>query len=115
MSFEITFLHGDGDPPAHMANLDEINVLVEWAGRTGVPVRIRPSPFTTPTPYDRRPAVADDTTDKTATAALQYGSGMSEAKKEKGASVRVFIYIAGSHLLLGFLALLFYLGSHAGK
>ncbi|MER6046163.1 DUF6126 family protein [Streptomyces sp. NPDC020883] len=44
-----------------------------------------------------------------------FGGGMSEERKERGASWRVFIYIAGSHLLLGFLALLFYLGSHAGK
>ncbi|MFF4602903.1 hypothetical protein ACFY12_09160 [Streptomyces sp. NPDC001339] len=41
MTFEITFLHGDGDPSAHTTDLAEINVLVEWAGRTGVPVRIR--------------------------------------------------------------------------
>ncbi|MFE7607032.1 DUF6126 family protein [Streptomyces celluloflavus] len=40
---------------------------------------------------------------------------MSEARKKRGASWRVFLYIAGSHLLLGFMALLFYLGSHAGK
>ncbi|PNE40349.1 MULTISPECIES: DUF6126 family protein [Streptomyces] len=44
-----------------------------------------------------------------------FGGGMSEARKERGASVRVFLYIAGSHLLLGFMALLFYLGSHAQK
>ncbi|UKY48541.1 DUF6126 family protein [Streptomyces inhibens] len=44
-----------------------------------------------------------------------FGGGMSEERKERGASWRVFIYIAGSHLLLGFLALLFYLGSHAQK
>ncbi|MEU7642144.1 MULTISPECIES: DUF6126 family protein [unclassified Streptomyces] len=44
-----------------------------------------------------------------------FGGGMSEERKERGASWRVFIYIAGSHLLLGFLALLFYVGSHAGK
>ncbi|AJC61005.1 hypothetical protein GZL_08477 [Streptomyces sp. 769] len=40
---------------------------------------------------------------------------MSEQRKERGASWRVFLYIAGSHLLLAFMALLFYLGSHAGK
>ncbi|WP_438489776.1 DUF6126 family protein [Streptomyces sp. S186] len=44
-----------------------------------------------------------------------FGGGMSEARKERGASWRVFLYIAGSHLLLGFMALLFYLGSHAQK
>ncbi|MEV0375534.1 DUF6126 family protein [Streptomyces sp. NPDC050636] len=44
-----------------------------------------------------------------------FGGGMSEERKERGTSWRVFIYIAGSHLLLGFLALLFYLGSHAQK
>ncbi|MFE6690435.1 DUF6126 family protein [Streptomyces sp. NPDC057743] len=44
-----------------------------------------------------------------------FGGGMSERHKERGASWRVFIYIAGSHLLLAFMALLFYLGSHAGK
>ncbi|MEU7183943.1 DUF6126 family protein [Streptomyces celluloflavus] len=58
--------------------------------------------------------MTDDTTDEPA-APPRFGGGMSEAKKERGASWRVFIYIAGSHLLLGFLALLFYLGSHAGK
>ncbi|MFB7631078.1 DUF6126 family protein [Streptomyces sp. NPDC056149] len=44
-----------------------------------------------------------------------FGGGMSERRKERGASWRVFLYIAGSHLLLAFMALLFYLGSHAGK
>ncbi|MFI1198389.1 DUF6126 family protein [Streptomyces sp. NPDC020883] len=44
-----------------------------------------------------------------------FGGRMSESRKERGASWRVFLYIAGSHLLLGFLALLFYLGSHAQK
>ncbi|UKY48540.1 hypothetical protein [Streptomyces inhibens] len=43
MRFEITYLHTDGgDHPSHEASLDEITMLVEWAGRTGVPVGIRP-------------------------------------------------------------------------
>ncbi|MFF4602902.1 DUF6126 family protein [Streptomyces sp. NPDC001339] len=59
--------------------------------------------------------MADHPTDKSAPDRPLYGGGMSEAKKERGASLRVFLYIAGSHLLLGFMALLFYLGDHAGK
>ncbi|MGW2634394.1 hypothetical protein ACWC2K_34495 [Streptomyces chattanoogensis] len=42
MRFAITYLHADGDCPSHEADLDEITMLVEWAGRTGVPVRIQP-------------------------------------------------------------------------
>lgn len=40
--FEITYLQGGSDHPAHTAEIGEINMLVEWAGQTGVPVRIRP-------------------------------------------------------------------------
>ncbi|MFF4948648.1 DUF6126 family protein [Streptomyces chattanoogensis] len=57
----------------------------------------------------------DDQATDQPTPAPSFGGGMSEKRKERGASWRVFIYIAGSHLLLGFLALLFYLGGHAGK
>ncbi|WP_326728225.1 hypothetical protein [Streptomyces phaeochromogenes] len=44
MRFEITFLHADGDGTAHTADAAEIGALVAWAGRTGVRLRIRPSP-----------------------------------------------------------------------
>ncbi|MCX5604811.1 hypothetical protein OOK29_42460 [Streptomyces phaeochromogenes] len=44
MRFEITFLHTDGDHTAHTADAAEISALVAWAGRTGVRLRIRPSP-----------------------------------------------------------------------
>ncbi|MGW5938894.1 DUF6126 family protein [Streptomyces celluloflavus] len=53
----------------------------------------------------------DDVADKTAPGS----STLEEKRKEQGVSWRVFIYIAGSHLLLGFMALLFYLGSHSGN
>ncbi|WP_180990226.1 DUF6126 family protein [Streptomyces noursei] len=56
-----------------------------------------------------------ETPDRRSPPTPSFGGGMSEQRKERGASWRVFIYIAGSHLLLAFMALLFYLGSHAGK
>ncbi|MGW1028218.1 DUF6126 family protein [Streptomyces sp. NPDC002577] len=48
---------------------------------------------------------------------------MSEAKKERdgeswkerGMALRAFFYIAGTHLIAGFVMLLFYLGNHAQK
>ncbi|MFE7316015.1 DUF6126 family protein [Streptomyces sp. NPDC057555] len=59
--------------------------------------------------------MSDAPTDHQPPSAPSFGGGMSEQGKERGASWRVFLYIAGSHLLLAFMALLFYLGSHAGK
>ncbi|MFJ9614133.1 DUF6126 family protein [Streptomyces noursei] len=56
-----------------------------------------------------------ETPDRQSPPTPSFGGGMSEQHKERGASWRVFLYIAGSHLLLAFMALLFYLGSHAGK
>jgi Family of unknown function (DUF6126) len=41
--------------------------------------------------------------------------GGSERWKEKGVRLRVTFYIAGTHVLAGFLWLLFYVGSHANK
>ncbi|WUT01284.1 DUF6126 family protein [Streptomyces sp. NBC_00708] len=38
-----------------------------------------------------------------------------EAWKEKGAALRAFIYIFGTHLFAGFIWVLFYVGQHADK
>lgn len=43
------------------------------------------------------------------------GESMSEEAKGRGVFWRAMFYIAGTHFLLGFLALLFYLGEHANK
>ncbi|MFF4606573.1 DUF6126 family protein [Streptomyces sp. NPDC001339] len=59
--------------------------------------------------------MSDNRADERPIPQASHGGGLSEKQKERGASWRVFVYIAGSHLLLGFLALLFYLGSHAQK
>ncbi|MFI0976209.1 DUF6126 family protein [Streptomyces sp. NPDC021093] len=39
----------------------------------------------------------------------------SDRWETKGLVLRVFFYVAGTHLLAGFLYLLFYLGEHAQK
>ncbi|GAU71369.1 putative hypothetical protein [Streptomyces sp. NBRC 110611] len=59
--------------------------------------------------------MSDNRADERPAPQVPDSGGLSEKQKERGASWRVFIYIAGSHLLLAFLALLFYLGSHAQK
>ncbi|WP_219664960.1 DUF6126 family protein [Streptomyces bambusae] len=38
-----------------------------------------------------------------------------ESWKEKGVVLRAFFYIFGTHVLAGFVYLLFYLGQHAQK
>ncbi|WNI30707.1 DUF6126 family protein [Streptomyces sp. ITFR-6] len=43
-----------------------------------------------------------------------YGGG-SEAWKERGVALRVFIYIFATHLFAGFVWILFYVGEHAKK
>lgn len=43
-----------------------------------------------------------------------YGGG-SEAWKERGVALRVFIYIFATHLFAGFVMILFYVGEHAKK
>ncbi|MHC3820851.1 DUF6126 family protein [Streptomyces sp. DT9] len=43
-----------------------------------------------------------------------YGGG-SEAWKERGVALRVFIYIFATHLFAGFVWILFYVGEHAEK
>jgi hypothetical protein len=35
--------------------------------------------------------------------------------KERGVKLRAFIYIFGTHVVAGFVMLLFYLGEHANK
>jgi hypothetical protein len=42
------------------------------------------------------------------------GAG-SEKYKERGVTLRVFVYVIAGHLFAGFLWLLFYVGSHAHK
>lgn len=44
----------------------------------------------------------------------EYGGG-SEAWKERGVALRVFIYIFATHLFAGFVWILFYVGEHAKK
>ncbi|MCX4771397.1 DUF6126 family protein [Streptomyces sp. NBC_01285] len=43
-----------------------------------------------------------------------YGGG-SEAWKERGVALRVFIYVFATHLFAGFVWILFYVGEHAKK
>ncbi|MFD7426889.1 DUF6126 family protein [Streptomyces sp. NPDC091387] len=43
-----------------------------------------------------------------------YGGG-TEAWKERGVALRVFIYIFATHLFAGFVWILFYVGEHAEK
>lgn len=38
-----------------------------------------------------------------------------ESWKERGLKLRVFYYIFGTHIIAGFVMLLFYLGQHADK
>ncbi|MFF0203812.1 DUF6126 family protein [Streptomyces sp. NPDC005017] len=38
-----------------------------------------------------------------------------ERSKENGVALRVFLYVFGTHLIAGFVYLLFYLGQHAQK
>ncbi|MFE7276104.1 DUF6126 family protein [Streptomyces sp. NPDC057623] len=39
----------------------------------------------------------------------------AESQKERGVALRAFFYIFGTHLIAGFVMLLFYLGEHANK
>ncbi|MFK4104215.1 DUF6126 family protein [Streptomyces sp. NPDC019531] len=39
----------------------------------------------------------------------------AEDQKERGVALRAFFYIFGTHLIAGFIMLLFYLGEHAPK
>lgn len=41
--------------------------------------------------------------------------GGSEAWKERGVALRVFIYVFATHLFAGFVWILFYVGEHAKK
>ncbi|WP_424887159.1 DUF6126 family protein [Streptomyces sp. XH2] len=58
--------------------------------------------------------MADDTADQHSRAASGSGS-----KNEKGAerqvALRVLVYVFVTHLIAGFIWLLFYIGGHAGK
>lgn len=45
----------------------------------------------------------------------EYVGGGSEAWKERGVALRVFIYIFATHLFAGFVWILFYVGEHAKK
>lgn len=38
-----------------------------------------------------------------------------ESWKERNLKLRVFVYIFGTHIIAGFVMLLFYLGQHADK
>jgi|GEM_PF-5921367 hypothetical protein len=42
------------------------------------------------------------------------GAG-SEKYKERGVTLRVFVYVVAGHFLAGFLWLLFYIGAHSHK
>ncbi|MEV1069472.1 DUF6126 family protein [Streptomyces sp. NPDC050263] len=39
----------------------------------------------------------------------------AESREERGMWLRAFLYIFGTHIIAGWVMLLFYLGEHAGK
>ncbi|MCJ1676362.1 DUF6126 family protein [Streptomyces sp. APSN-46.1] len=46
---------------------------------------------------------------------VESAAAKHERWMERGLALRVFFYIAGTHLFAGFVWLLFYLGQHAQK
>ncbi len=124
--FEITYLNADDGHVTHTADAVEVRRLVEWAGRHGVKVRVRPCNSvaaadheTGPIPVPRHSQTSERrstvSNESQGTPPSEEGGGGSEEWKEKGVALRALFYIGGTHVFAGFIWLLFYLGEHAHK